>query len=107
MNLQPSHFADRKFRLNFQDCIEAICSCGQENETTTRFLFNSPTFNCGIQTSFEKNNSITSNESIANDLLAGSKNLKSEENNPLLLSTTDFIEPTERSSFVYGIYVSS
>ena len=30
MLLGLSHFADQKFRHNFQDCLEPTCSCGLE-----------------------------------------------------------------------------
>ena len=34
MRLGLSHLANHKFRHNFQDCLNPICSCGQEIETT-------------------------------------------------------------------------
>ena len=33
MRLGLSHLADHKFRHNFQDYLNLICSCGQEIET--------------------------------------------------------------------------
>ena len=39
MRLGLSHLADHKFRHNFQDCLNPICSCGHEIETTSHFLF--------------------------------------------------------------------
>ena len=38
MRLGLSHLADHKFRHNFQDCLNPICSCGQEIETIIHFL---------------------------------------------------------------------
>ena len=42
MRLGLSHLADSKFRHNFQDCLNPICSCGHEIETTSHFLLDSP-----------------------------------------------------------------
>ena len=39
IRLGLSHLADHKFRHSFQDCVNPICSCGQEIETSTHFLF--------------------------------------------------------------------
>ena len=33
IRLGLSHLADHKFRRNFQDCVNLICSWGQEIET--------------------------------------------------------------------------
>ena len=38
LRLGLSHLRYYKFRHNFQDCINAICACGLEIETTTYFL---------------------------------------------------------------------
>ena len=38
IRLGLSHLADHKFRQNCQDCVNPVCSCGQEIETSTHFL---------------------------------------------------------------------
>ena len=38
IRLGLSHLAYHKFRHNFQDCVNPVCSCGQEIETSTHFL---------------------------------------------------------------------
>ena len=38
MQLSLSQLAKHKFSHNFQDCINSICSCGQEIETTSHFF---------------------------------------------------------------------
>ena len=43
------HFRYHKFRHNFQDCINPICVCGLEIETTTHFLLHCPLFQCARQ----------------------------------------------------------
>ena len=44
LHLGLSHLRYHKFRHNFQDCINPICACGVEIETTTHFLLHSPLF---------------------------------------------------------------
>ena len=39
MRLGLSHLAGHKFRHNFQDCLNPICSCGQKIETTSYSFF--------------------------------------------------------------------
>ena len=39
-----SHLRDHKFRHSFQDCLNSICSCGIEVETTTYFLLHCPNY---------------------------------------------------------------
>ena len=38
--IRLSHLTDHKFRHDFQDSTDLICSCSQESETSTHFLFN-------------------------------------------------------------------
>ena len=77
MRLGLSHLADHKFRHNFQDCLNPICSCGQEIETTSHFLLHCLNYRCARKTFFEKINLIESNIlqqsdlSITKDLLFG------------------------------------
>ena len=44
LRLGLSHLRYHKFRHNFQDCINPICFCGLEVETTTHFLLHYPLF---------------------------------------------------------------
>ena len=53
-----SYFADHKFKHNFKDCVNSICNCGQEIETSTHFLFHCLNYQCARQTLFEKVNKI-------------------------------------------------
>ena len=105
MRLGLSHLADHKFRHNFQDCLNPICSCGQEIETTSHFLLHCLNYRCARKTFFEKINLIDSNilqQSdlfITNDLLFGSEKLKDDKNNALLTSTTEFIQFMERFNY--------
>ena len=40
-----SHLREHKFKHNFQDCLNPICSCGLDIESTSHFLLHCPTFN--------------------------------------------------------------
>ena len=110
MRLGLSHLADHKFRHNFQDCLNPICSCGQEIETTSHFLLHCLNYRCARKTFFEKINLIDSNIlqqsdlSITKDLLFCSEKLKDDKNNALLTSTIEFSQSTER--FKYQLFQS-
>ena len=87
MRLGLSHLADHKFRHNFQDCLNPICSCGQEIETTSHFLLHCLNYRCARKTFFEKINLFDSNIlqqsdlPITKDLLFGNEKLKDDNNN--------------------------
>ena len=49
LRLGLSHLRYYKFRHNFQDCINAICACGLEIETTTYFLLHFSLFQSARQ----------------------------------------------------------
>ena len=105
MRFGLSHLANHKFRHNFQDCLNPICSCGQEIETTSHFLLHCLNYRCARKTFFEKiilndsNILQQSDLSITNDLLFGCEKLKDYRNNALLTSTTEFIQSTERFKY--------
>ena len=40
-----SHLREHKFKHNFQDCLNPICSRGVDIESTSHFLLHCPTFN--------------------------------------------------------------
>ena len=61
MKLDLSHLAEHKFRHNFQDYLNPICSCSQDIETTSHFLLDCLNYRCARQTFFEKDNIIDSN----------------------------------------------
>ena len=49
LRLGLSHLRYHKFRHNFQDCINPICDCGLETETTTHLLLHCPLFQSARQ----------------------------------------------------------
>ena len=40
-----SHLCEHKFKHNFQDCLNPICSCGLDIESASHFLLHCPSFN--------------------------------------------------------------
>ena len=85
MRFGLSHLDDHKFRHNFQDCLNLICSCRQEIETASHFLLHYLSYCCARKTFFEKFNLIDSNIlqqsdlSATKDLLFGSEKLKDDK----------------------------
>ena len=39
------HLREHKFKHNFQDCLNSICSRGLDIESTSHFVLHCPTFN--------------------------------------------------------------
>ena len=58
IGLGLSHLADHKFRHNFQDCLNPVCSCSQEIETSVHFLLHCSNYHCERQILFKKVNKI-------------------------------------------------
>ena len=44
LSVGMSHFREQKFKHNFQDCLNPICSCGLDIESALHFLLHCPTF---------------------------------------------------------------
>ena len=99
-----SHLGDHRFKHSFQDCVSRMCSCGQDIETTTHFLLDSPNHPYIRKTLFRKRNQVSrtilreSDSTNTKILLLGKNKLDFETNKILLMSTIEFISLTERSS---------
>ena len=84
VRLGLNHLADHKFRHNFQDWVNLICSCCQEIENLTHFLLHCFHYHCARQNFFEKVSKIDSTILKQNDhdqviwklLLFGNEKLK-------------------------------
>ena len=44
LRLGLSHLRDHKFKHNFLDCLNPICCCGQDIETSVHYLLHCPIF---------------------------------------------------------------
>ena len=67
IRLGLSHLTDHEFRHIFQDCVNPVCSCGQEIETSTHFLLDCSNYYCARQTFFKDINKIDSTILKQND----------------------------------------
>ena len=88
MRFDLSHLVDHKFRHNFLNCLNPICSYGQKIETANHFFLHCLNYRCARKTFFEKINLIDSNIVQQNDLsitkylLFGSEKLKDDKKMP-------------------------
>ena len=104
LRLGLSHLRYHKFRHNFQDCINPICDCGLETETTTHFLLHCPLFQSAGQSllmNFKKiDESILKkhDELITKALLYGDDKFDLSCNKSIISSTIEFIVSAERFS---------
>ena len=53
-----SHLKEHKFKHNFQDSIDPLCSCGNDIESTVHFFLHYPNFTTQRQTLLNKLRSI-------------------------------------------------
>ena len=85
-----SHLKEHKFKHNFQDSIDPMCSCTSGIETTIHFFLYCANFNNQRQIVFDKiatidANILTENEdSFVNTLLFGKPNCKNSFNKAML-----------------------
>ena len=102
IRLTLSNLADYKFRYNFQDCINLICSCSQTIETSTHLLLYCFNYLYARQTLFGKVNKIDSTilkqngQVITKFLLFGNEKLKAAQNKFILTSSIEFVQATKR-----------
>ena len=96
------HLSERKFKHNFQDCLNPICSCGLDIESISHFLLHCPTFNDERFTLRSTLNNIDYtlpelNESyLSQTLLYGNKLFDKEKKTHILNATVEYILSTER-----------
>ena len=102
LRLELSHLREHKFKYNFQNCLNPLCSCGSSIETTSHFLLHCPIFHDKRHTLLSTLNNIDSKKLESNDsyltqtLLLGSTSIDSEANTLVLNATIDYILSTER-----------
>ena len=97
LRLGLSHLRYHKFRHSFQDCINPMCDCGLETETTTHFLLHCPLFQSARQSLLM--NIKKTDESILkkhDELIT--KTLLYGDNKSIISSTIEFIISTGRFS---------
>jgi len=109
LRLGLSHLSDYKFRHNFQDCINPLCSCSLEIETSEHFLLRCHHFSDIRTTLLNKVSSIISGFSSLSDfsktnkLLYGDDKLSFNDNTQLLKATINYINMSKR--FVGPLFI--
>ena len=97
-----SHLREHRFKHNFQDCLNPICSCGLDIESTSHFLLHCPTFNDERYTLLSTLNNIDckllvlTKSSLSKTHLLSQTLFDQEKNTPILKATIEYILSTER-----------
>ena len=94
-----SHLKEHKFKHNFQDSIDPMCSCSSGIETTIHFFLHCGNFNIQRQTLFDKidANILTENKySVVITLLFGKPNCENSFNKTMLNASIEYILSNER-----------
>ena len=110
LRLGLSHLNEHKFKHNFQDCINPLCSCSLEIESLSHFFLHCHHFTNIRATllddllSVDRNIPSFSDNELVDLLLYGSPNVSLNQNNKILSSCISFIIKSERfsGSLYYG-----
>ena len=118
--LELTHLREHKFKHNFQNCLDPLCSCRLSIESSSYFLFHCPIFHDKRHNLLSTLNKINSKLLESNDfyltktILFGSTSFDSETNMLVLNASIDYILSTERFKeplfekkliFSYAIYL--
>ena len=101
LRLNCSHLSENKFRHNFNDRVDPMCTCGLEPETTLHYLLRCSLFSTQrpelLNNVFILNPSIKnySNENLLNVLLHGSEDFNWNLNKEILIATIKFLKRSE------------
>ena len=102
LRLGMSHLHEHKFKHNFQDCLNPICSCGLDIESISHFLLHCPSFSDERYTLLNTLNKIDckllelTKSSLSQTLLYGDTLFDKEKNTLIVNATTEYILSTER-----------
>ena len=97
LRLELSHLREHKFKYNFQNCLNPLCSCGSSIESTSHFLFHCPIFHDKRHTLLSTlSNNDSTDSYLTRTLLFGCTSFDSETNTLILKATIDYILSTER-----------
>ena len=106
LRLDFSHLNEHKFRYNFHDIINPMCSCGKEPKTTLHYLLRSDFYSiyrlellndvCALNGSLKN----SSEEKLLKILLYGAEDFTSQMNFEILKWTIKYIKKTDLSLFL-------
>ena len=102
LRLSFSHLSEHKFRYNFADSLNPLCSCSLETEPTLHFFLrcqNYTTLRRALMTDLKNINdtimSLNEND-LLHVILYGNKNFDNNMNISILTATIKFIKVSER-----------
>ena len=103
VRLKLSHLNEHKFRHNFRDTLNPLCSCSLEPETSNHFLLHCPHYDTHRQTLFDyiytidESISNLSDDNLVSLLLYGNSKLYcNDQNTNILNATICFLKSSER-----------
>ena len=102
LRLGSSHLRDHKFKHNFLYCLNPICCCGKDIETTVHYLLHCPIFSDERSIFFNNFRSIDENvlsgsdSRISETLLFGISSFNDTKNTSILNTTVYYILSTKR-----------
>ena len=102
LRLRFSHLNEHRFRHNFQECINPLCSCSLETENTSHYLLHCHHFSQNRINLMNSVNSIFENFDVRSDniktdvLLYGDPRLGGESNKIILEATISYLKTSER-----------
>ena len=102
LRLGFSHLREHKFRHNFHDTLNPLCSCSLEPETTSHYLLHCHNFSSSCFALMNDLNLIDptisqlNETALANILLYGDSKKSTSENSKILHSTIRYIIATKR-----------
>ena len=105
LRLGLSHLNEHKFRYNFVDCVNLLCSCSIKHETTLHFFLHCRNFLNIRRKLFDKIKLLDetllqlNNESLLTTLLFGSKIYNEQVNVQILNPSIDYIIQTDSDRF--------
>ena len=104
LRLGFSHLNEHKFRHNFLDCLNPLCTCSLETEDTIHYLLHCLHFSQqrldlinSVKSVFDNFESY-SDDDKRNILLYGDSRFESDKNKLILESTITYIKNTDRFS---------
>ena len=91
-----SHLNEHKFKHNFKDCVNPLCSCSLEIESPSHFFLHCLDFTNIRSTLLDDLKSIDVNSEIVEVLLYGSPKFGLNQNTKILSSSVSLILKPER-----------
>ena len=102
LRLGFSHLNDHKFRHNFKDTVNPLCSCGKDIESTIHYLLRCQHYSQQrpelLNGAYKSSPSLRdlSTDTLLNVLLYGSECFNFETNNELIKLTIAFLKSSKR-----------